>query len=241
MTQLQHPAAIVTGGARRIGRAVALALADEGFDIALHFNQSEDEANEVAEEIRRKGRLCSLYQAPLDDAEAACELISQVYEDFSRLEVMVHSASIFRPSGFEGNALAVLDEHMNIHVRAAWVMGAEFVAKVKRGSIIHFLDTKITKNQTEFAAYLLSKKTLADLVKMTAAAFAPAIRVNAVAPGFILPPEGKDQLYLQLRAADIPLKRKGEVINVTDTVCFLVKNDYITGQIIFVDGGEHLI
>jgi NAD(P)-dependent dehydrogenase (short-subunit alcohol dehydrogenase family) len=236
-----NPSALVTGGARRIGRAVALALADEGFDIALHFNTSEQEANATAAEIRAKGRLCSLYQAPLNDTEAARGLVAQVHEDFPGLELLVHSASLFKPSGVGIEALPLLDEHMDIHVRAAWVMGAEFADQVKRGSIIHFLDTRITTNKTDFTAYLLSKKTLAELVKLTALAFAPAVRVNAVAPGFILPPEGKDQKYLDLRTMDIPLRRKGEVSDVTGAVSFLAGNDYITGQVVFVDGGEHLL
>lgn len=235
------PAVLVTGGARRIGRAVALALADDGWDVALHYHTSEEEAKRTAAEIKRKGRRCVCFKAALDQPLAAEELLKDVVKAFPSLQALVHSASLFKPSGLGVEALPLLEAHFNIHVRAAWTMDAAFVRLVGCGSIVHFLDTRITSNKTEFAAYLLSKKALAELVRLSAVSFAPLVRVNAVAPGFILPPEGKGAAYLKNRAVDIPLKRKGDVANVTDAVRFLVRNDYITGQVIFVDGGEHLI
>ncbi|MBF0594516.1 MAG: SDR family oxidoreductase [Candidatus Omnitrophica bacterium] len=240
-TKVHPPAVLVTGGARRIGRAIALAFADSGWDVALHFNTSGKDAESTAQEIRGKGRQCVSFQACLDEpGEAGC-LVERAGKFFPGLQAMVHSASLFRPSGLEEKDLFFLDEHMGIHVRAAWMLDAAFVRGVGKGAIVHFLDTKITTNKTEYAAYLLSKKALAELVKMSAVSFAPAIRVNAVAPGFILPPEGKGAGYLRSRAADVPLQRKGKLLNITDTVKFLVDNDYITGQVIFVDGGEHLM
>lgn len=239
--QALAPAALVTGGARRIGRAVALALADDGWDIALHYHHSVDEANKTAAEIRSLGRRCVCFPAALEKPAEASRLVRDALKPFPGLNALIHSASLFEPSGFGEDALPLLDEHLNIHVRASWVLGASFVKDVQKGSIVHFLDTRVTTNKTSFAAYLLSKKALESLVGMTAIEFAPNVRVNAVAPGFILPPEGKGPRYLRSRAAGIPLKRKGDVEHVTDTVKFLLANDYVTGQVIFVDGGEHLI
>jgi NAD(P)-dependent dehydrogenase (short-subunit alcohol dehydrogenase family) len=234
------PAALITGGACRLGKAVALALADDGYDIALHFNTSVKEAEQTAALIRRKGRRCVTFQCDLCDMAAAQELVRAAHRAFPGLSALIHTASVFKPSGLGVDDLPRLDEHMNIHVRCAWVLGAEYAARVKRGSILHFLDTKITADRTAFAGYLLSKKALAELVRMSAADFAPNIRVNAVAPGFILPPKNSKAAFAKSRAAQVPLKRQGRVEHVTEAVRFLLSNDYITGQVIFVDGGEHL-
>jgi len=232
---------LVTGGARRIGRAVALSLAADGYDIALHYNASAADALKTAAAIRKLGVECDIFSADLRDTVDTEALLCGVLRRFSRLAVLVNSASIFRPSGLGNDGLKLLDENLAIHVRAPWVLSAGFVKAVKAGVIINFLDTKISGNMTAFGAYLLSKKALSELTKMQAVAFAPRVRVNAVAPGLILAPEGKGAGYLRQRARSIPLKRPGAVKDITQAVRFLVTSDYVTGQTVFVDGGEHLI
>jgi NAD(P)-dependent dehydrogenase (short-subunit alcohol dehydrogenase family) len=136
--------------------------------------------------------------------------------------------------------LGLLEKHWAVHVKAPWGLTAEFAKLVKNGAVVNFLDTKIAKNKTDFGAYLLSKKALAELTTMQAVRFAPRVRVNAVAPGLILAPEGRGPWYLKKQAAGIPLKRPGSIRNIIQAVRFLITNDYVTGQTIFVDGGEHL-
>jgi NAD(P)-dependent dehydrogenase (short-subunit alcohol dehydrogenase family) len=241
MRQAKRPAALVTGGARRIGRDVALALAADGYDIALHYNTSAADAAKTAAVVRKLGVDCDIFPADLLDAGEAAALLRGAARRFPLLNVLVNSASLFLPSDMGVQGLVLLEQHLAIHVKAPWALSAEFVKVVGSGVILNFLDTKVTKNQTDFGAYLLSKKALAELTKMQAVAFAPAVRVNAIAPGLILAPEGKNAGYLRQRAAAIPLKRPGDVKDVIAAVRFLVTSGYVTGQTIFVDGGESLI
>ena len=130
---------------------------------------------------------------------------------------------------------------MAVHVKAPYILTQEFARLCKAGSIINILDTHITENRTAHFDYLLSKKTLAAFTQQAAVSLAPKIRVNAIAPGLILPPVAEKADYLNRLAKKIPLKRKGNIENITHAVQFLAKNNYITGQVLFIDGGEHLI
>ena len=157
------------------------------------------------------------------------------------MSVLVNNASIFETSTVAGFSGSSFDRHMNINLKAPMILTREFAAACRRGHVINILDTHITSNKTDHATYLLSKKGLAELTKMAAVEFSPRVRVNAVAPGLILPPAGKSTKHLERLAKDVPLKRKGSLGNITRTVEFLINNDYVNGQIIFNDGGEHLL
>jgi pteridine reductase len=233
--------ALVTGGAQRIGRAICLMLADRGFNIALHYNHSKKEADEVAAEIKSLGGKCKTFACDLGQQKQVLLLLEKVHAAFGDLSLLVNNASIFRPSKFQRNELALLDEHWMINFKAPFILSADFARLCKEGHIINILDTKVTKNKTTHIAYIISKKALFDLTKLCAVEFAPKIRVNAVAPGIILPPPGKDAGYLKKRAQDIPLKKAGDVGYITQSIQFLLDNDFLNGQVIFVDGGEHLI
>jgi len=241
MKKDRRPAVLVTGGARRIGRAVALALAADGFDVAVHYNRSAPDAVKTAVAIKKTGADCDIFQADLFDEGDAAGLLWSVAKRFPSLSVLVNSASLFVPSDMGGEDTELLQKHWAVHVKAPWVLTAEFAKIVKSGVVVNFLDAAIAKNKTDFGAYLLSKKALAELTMMQAVRFAPHVRVNAVAPGLILAPEGRGSWYLKKRAAGVPLKRPGNVQDVTRAVRFLIASDYVTGQTIFVDGGEHLV
>jgi len=234
-------AALITGGAKRLGKAIALTLAQRGFDIAIHYNTNRNEAEATVKEIERLGRHCRLFAGNLADEDETKSLIPSVRKTFKNLNFLINSASIFKTSGIATRDTALLDAHYAINLRAPYILTAGFAEQCKKGQIINILDTHITKNKTSHAGYLLSKKSLADFTKMSALHLAPRIRVNGIAPGLILPPEGKGPGYLARLAKNIPLRRKGSTRNITQTVEFLLENDYLTGQIIFADGGEHLI
>lgn len=236
-----RPAALITGSARRIGRAMALALAEDGFDIALHYNKSSIAAAKTARMVRSLGAACDLFPADFGVEGEANRLIPVVTRRFSRLMVLVNSASVFVPSGLGAEDMLLLEEHMMVHVKAPWVLVSEFAKLARRGVVINCLDTKVSSNVNDFGAYLLSKKTLAELTKMQAVHFAPNLRVNGIAPGLILKPEAKKPGYLRQKAACVPLKRHGNVGNVIQALRFLINDDFVTGQILYVDGGEHLL
>ncbi len=232
--------ALVTGGAKRIGEAICRALARSGYSIALHYSTSGIEADQTAKRIHKEGGVCATFACDLTDAHATEDLVPSVLEEFGRLDVLINSASIFEKSSLESGSLELWDRHFAVNLKAPYVLMRSFARYAKEGSIINLLDTHIVRNKTTHAAYLLSKKALADLTKMAAVEFAPRIRVNAVAPGIILPPVSQEDKYLDRLAKQIPLQRKGKVENIAHAVSFLLENDYVTGQVIYVDGGEHL-
>jgi len=239
--KLKKETALVTGGANRIGKAIALTLAGLGYHIALHYHRSPKDALKTAVQIRKKGVICKLFCTDLSHEYGAKELIPAVLEKMSPVTLLINSASIFEPSELVSLDLDNLDRHFAVHLKAPYILTSTFAARCKTGHIINILDTHITKNKTAHFAYLLSKKSLFELTKLSAVALAPKIRVNAVAPGLILPPSGQNSAYLSRLAKRVPLGRKGEVSQITQSVKFLIENDYLTGQVIFNDGGEHLL
>ncbi len=233
--------ALVTGGARRIGEAVCRALARRGYSIALHYKTSGAAAEQTAKRIHKDGSVCATFSCDLADARATEDLVPSVIEEFGRLDVLVNSASIFEKSALAEGGLDVWDRHFAVNLKAPYILMRSFAHYAKQGSIVNILDTHVSRNKTAHAAYLLSKKTLGELTRMAAVEFAPRVRVNAVAPGIILPPGSQTDGYLDRLARQIPLQRKGKVENIAHAVLFLLENDYVTGQIIYADGGEHLI
>ncbi len=222
--------ALVTGGAKRIGEGLAFKLAEMGFKIALHCNSSLTAAQDVAKRIQEKKGVCEIFPCDLNDEYAVQTLISTVRKQFPGLNLLMNNASVFEKSDIKTYDLENLKRNFTINLFTPYILTAEFARHCKKGHIINILDTHITKNRTAHFDYLLSKKTLAELTNMSAVALAPDIRVNAIAPGLILPPAGKN----------VPLMRKGNVEDITRAMEFLIKNNYLTGQIIFCDGGEHL-
>ena len=234
-------AALVTGAAKRIGQAMAITLAKRGYDIALHYHSSYPNVQKTAQLIKRHNVQCRLFSCDLSQESSTQKLISDVKNEFGHLNLLINSASIFIPSVFDGQNLNLFNKHFNINLKAPFILMSEFARLCKRGQIVNLLDTNIVKNKTSYVAYLLSKKALGELTKMAAVSLAPAIRVNGIAPGLILPPEGKSKGSLQKRAQQIPLKHVGNTRSICQSLEFLLDNKYLTGQILFNDGGEHLI
>ena len=240
MVSEHKKAALVTGGAKRIGKAVALMLADCGYDIAVTYRTSEIEAQALAKEIQAMGNNAKAFKLDLFCPETIPGMLADMRSDFPGLELIVNNASIFERCEFRRSSLDDLDNNLSVHLRSPYVMVNEFAKFAEKGHVINILDSRITAVKTAYFAYLLSKKSLADFTEMAAAVLGPAIRVNAVAPGFILPPEGEADDYIAKFAEKIPAGRKGDIADVLNAVSFLLENPYVTGQIIFADGGRHL-
>ena len=232
--------ALITGAARRIGQAIALEVASLGYNVALHYHHSKEPAEAIAAEIRQKGVECGLFSCDLSDEDQTAQLIAKVFKKFPGLNLLVNSASIFERSKFSLQDLKLFNDHFAVNLKAPFILSSEFFRLCKKGQIINLLDTNIVKNKTSHVAYLLTKKSLSDLTKLAAVEFAPHIRVNGIAPGLILPAKGDTAESLDRMAQNIPLKRKGALGYITQSVRFLIENDYLTGQFIFNDGGEHL-
>ena len=234
-------AALVTGAARRIGREISLRLAEEGWDVVLHYSSSHEEAERTAGQIRGNGVACHLLQADLADSKRVVEIIPAALSLAPGLELLVNNASIFERSPIAETDIALYERHMAVNLRAPFFLIRDFASLCKKGQVLNLLDTRIVRNESAYAAYTLTKKSLAELTRMAAREFAPSIRVNAVAPGLILPPEGGDTDTFERMAARIPLERGGDPKQIADAAIFLAGSEFITGQVIHVDGGEHLL
>jgi len=232
---------LVTGAAKRIGKAICLSLSSLGFNIALHYNHSSREAKKLSEAIWNKGGRCELFFCDLSNGKQTHQLISSVQKIFSDLNVLINNASIFEPSTIKNSTMSLLRRHFAVNFDAPFILTSQFSKKCGKGHIINILDTHIVHSATQHSTYLLSKKALQALTQLSAVEFAPHIRVNAVAPGLILPPDQKNPDYLERLAQKIPAQKKGNVDQVAQTIVFLLNSPYITGQTIFVDGGEHLV
>lgn len=233
-------AALVTGGARRIGRSIALALAKAGYDIALHYHSSGSEAAEIGRQIEALGRSRQLFSCDLNDTKQVRSLIPEVFKSLPHCNVLINNASIFQQARLLETDERIFERHWNINFKAPFFLTQDFARHCRSGQVINILDTKIVASHLDHFIYTLSKKALFEFTRMAAKELGPGIRVNGVSPGLILPPEGKDSADLDRKAAGIPLRRKGDLEELMAAVLFLVESPFITGDCIFVDGGEHL-
>lgn len=233
--------ALVTGASRRIGRSTAIALAGAGVHIVVHARRSrEAEMLKVCGEVEACGVKCWRVTADIENPGEYESLIAGAIQTAGAVDVLVNNASIFTAGTLADVGWGDVVRHMQVNAWSPFVLSREFARLARKGSIVNILDTKISGYDRSHVAYILSKQMLASLTKMCAKEFAPDITVNAVAPGLILPPAGKDETYLENLAQTVPLKRHGGPDDITDAVLYLLSAGFVTGQIIFVDGGRRL-
>jgi NAD(P)-dependent dehydrogenase (short-subunit alcohol dehydrogenase family) len=234
--------ALITGASKRIGKALAEHLADKGWNVAVHFNSSEKPAEELVNELSVKypQQKFRSFRANLYETNEVLALISKVVGKFGTIELLINNASTFDPGYLAESSVDLYDRQMNVNLKAPFFLMRDFATLCKKGNIINFVDTRITSNKSNFAAYSLSKKGLWDLTQMAALEFSPLIRVNAIAPGVTLPPDDKDEDYLQNLAQNIPMKKPGGLEPIIKSIDFILENNHLTGQLLFADGGENL-
>ncbi len=234
--------ALITGAAKRVGRSLAEYLAAKGWNVLIHFNSSEKPARELEAALRKNypARHFACFRSNLADEQEVKELIPRIIREYGKFQLLVNNASAFNPGYISGTGTELFNQQLNVNLKAPFILIKDFADYCKKGNIINFIDTRITTNQSDFAAYSLSKKALWELTKMAALEFGPHIRVNAIAPGITLPPEGKDESYLQNLAEKIPMKKPGGLTPVLKSVGYILDNDHLTGQRLFADGGENL-
>ncbi|WP_417445862.1 SDR family oxidoreductase [Kangiella sp.] len=236
----QQKVAIITGGAVRVGRAIALELAKQGFAIALHYNHSAEKAQQTAKEIEDLGVSVKLIQANLAVPDSCNEIIRQSAE-LGNLAVLINNAAIFPDNDTLADDLSHWDQVMNLNLRAPLLLSQAFAASnPQQAHIINILDARINHPAGDHIVYRLSKAGLWHLTESLARELAPHIQVNGLALGAILPPPGADEDHFKRMAEQIPLKRTGNPQAIADTVAFLLGQSFITGTVIPVDGGEFL-
>jgi pteridine reductase len=232
------PIALVTGAADRLGKVFALTLARQGFDIMLHYHQSFDEALQTQAEIESVGRRATLSQADLTDPAQIQSLMSNL----NSLTVLVNSAAFMPRGNVDLLTIENWDISLDLNLRAPFLLAQE-CAKIMNtgGLIVNITDVGAQKAWSRYTSYTVSKAALESLTKILARALAPQIRVNAIAPGFVLQSDIVSDEEWQRLVNRIPLKRPAQTAEIASALEFLLKNEYITGQTIVVDGGYSLI
>jgi len=238
---LERKTALVTGGAKRLGRAVAIGLADAGANVVIHYNTSSNAAEELRRLLLGKGVNAWTLGGDLSQPRIAEGLFDVAEQEAGDISILINSASIFPSDGLRDVDEASLEPNIRINALAPFLMTKALAARGREGSVINFLDTRIVDYDREHVSYHLSKRMLFSLTRMSALEFAPRLRVNGIAPGLILPPPGKDETYLAGMAHTNPLNTYAGAEDIVDTALFLLRSRFVTGQVVYVDGGRHML
>jgi NAD(P)-dependent dehydrogenase (short-subunit alcohol dehydrogenase family) len=235
---LMIPLALVTGAAQRLGKAFALTLAGLGFDIVLHYHRSVEAASETQAQIESMGRRAILQQADLTDPAQIHSLVATL----DTVRILVNSAACMHREDISALTLADWDQTLDLNLRAPFLLAQACAEKMMDGGlIVNITDIGAQKTWSRYPSYSVSKAGLDSLTRILARALAPRIRVNAIAPGFVLQSEVVSDEDWQRLIQRIPLQRAAKLQEVTSALEFLIRNEYITGQTIVIDGGYSLI
>ncbi len=239
---LEGKLVLITGAARRVGRELALAVARAGGDLVIHYGRSQAEALSLADEIHALGRQAYLVQAELADPDQVMELVPQAGQH-GRLFALVNNAAIFQPLTWQNTDLQAWNQHLMVNLTTPFLLSQEFARQVppgETGRIVNLLDWRALRPSKDHLPYTISKAGLAALTHALAAALAPAITVNGLALGAILPPSQGTAPENLLKS--VPAGRWADLQEVGQALLFLLDGpSYITGEIIHIDGGRHLV
>lgn len=238
---VQH-AALVTGAGRRLGRVLATRLAALGCDVVLHAHTGEREARDLASRLHVRGAQAHVVTADLADPGQVEGLVDRARKAAGRdLDFLVNNASTYTPSRVESLTWPTFQSDMAVNAWAPFALARAFHAQAKQGgAVVNILDTRIADYDWDHAGYILAKDVLARMTRTQAVALAPRVRVNAVAPGPVLPPEGAGEAALERYVKHLPLARTPRPDDVADAVLYLLGARSVTGQVVHVDGGRHL-
>jgi pteridine reductase len=239
--ELRGRVALVTGAGRRLGRAMAAALADEGMTLAIHHHASGTGAHTLRDEIVAAGGRAVCFEADLTDAHAAQALPSRVVAEFGQLDVLVNSAAVMYRLGLEETTPERWDAIVNLNLRAVFfcTQGAAAALRAARGKVVNMADLAGLEPWPGFAAHSVSKAGVVMLTKVLALSLGPDVTVNAIAPGAVLVPDEYEEEERDRLARATPLRRLGSPSDVVSALLYLLEGgDFVTGEVLVVDGGR---
>lgn len=244
--ELNNKTALITGSAKRVGRALALALARQGCHIVVHYGRSAEAARQTVAEITEMGVNAWSISADLNDETAVSGIVPFAVQQTGRLDILINSASIFPPEDFLNAGSSTWDKNMMVNLKAPFLLSQAFARALpqgRQGKIINLLDAVAMRPKNHHFSYTVSKFGLEGLTKATAHALAPHnIQVNGIALGAILPNINDDPALFDKMAKKIPAGRTGSPQEVVNAMLYLLQSaDFVTGEIIRVDGGKHLV
>lgn len=241
---LDGQTALVTGGGKRLGRAISLALGRAGASVVVHYNRSAGEASEVCGALEGMGVRARSLQADLSSPERLEAMGAEAWDWTGGVDLLVNNASIFPSGRLKDMTFDSVTANMAVNAWAPFALTRALWARAdavdRHAAVVNLLDSRLVGGDPLHAAYFVSKSALAQLTTASALEFAPVLRVNAVAPGPILAPEDKTAEYLRQQLDRLPLQRGGGTDAIAEAVLYLATADFVTGQTIFVDGGQHL-
>ncbi len=241
--ELGGKVALVTGAGRRLGQAMARALAGRGMTLAIHHHASSAGARQLRDEVKAAGGRAECFAADLSDAEAACALAPRVMESFGQLDVLVNSAAVMHQVSFEDTTPELYDAVLGLNLRSVFfcTQGAAPALRASRGKVVNLADLAGLQPWPGFAAHSVSKAGVVMLTKVLARSLAPDVTVNAIAPGAVLVPDDYDAGERERLAKATPLGRLGSPGDVVAALLFLLEGgDFVTGEVLTVDGGRLL-
>lgn len=235
--------ALVTGAAKRIGRAVALGLADDGFAVAIHHNRSATDADSLVEQITQAGGQAMSVACDLADEDQTAGLIARVTARLGPLGLLVNNASLFERDEALDTTREGWEAHMAINLRAPFVLTQAFARQLpaeRHGNVVNLLDERVLNLTPHFTSYTMSKAGLWTLTQTLALALAPRIRVNGIGPGPVLPSPRQTEAQFERQYQALPLQRPIALEEIVAAVRFILAAPSMTGHIILLDGGQHL-
>ena len=239
---LKNKVALVTGGAKRVGREIALTLAREGCAIALHYHTSRSDAAKTAKEIEKLGAPVALFEADVSQSKQVQKTVQAVLKKFGQIDILVNNAAVFKRTPFPKIPEKDWDFHLNINLKGPFLFCNEIaphMLKQKSGKIVNLADWAGLRPYTNYLPYTVSKAGVICLTKSLAKTLAPHIQVNALAPGPVMLPPGMSQKEKETLIKNTPLKKIGTANDVAQGVLFLIQHSsFITGHTLLVDGGR---
>jgi NAD(P)-dependent dehydrogenase (short-subunit alcohol dehydrogenase family) len=234
---------LITGAARRVGRGIAADLARHGWGVAVHYGHSEGEAQELVDQLRAEGARALAVQADLARENEVAALVDRAAQGLGPLTCLVNNASVFEDDSALEATRASWDRHMEINLRAPFVLTQGFARQLPQGAdgnVVNIVDERVWNLTPHFVSYTLSKSALWTLTRTLALALAPSVRVNAIGPGPVLPSHYQSQASFERLCAAMPLRRGTSPAEIASAIRFLVAAPSMTGQMIALDGGQHL-
>ncbi len=234
---------LITGAAHRIGAHLAREMGKAGWTVALHYHGSLGDAEAVSEDICKAGGSCGLFSADFSREDEVQNLIAAVTNEMGPLAALINNASVFENDTALNATRDSWDLHMEVNLRAPFVLSQAFVKQLgdeQQGSIVNMIDQRVWNMTPHFASYTLSKAGLWAMTQTLAQAFAPQVRVNAIGPGPTLPSVRQSPEDFQAQFESVPLKKPTDLMEISNAVLYIMGANSMTGQMIALDGGEHL-
>jgi len=234
--------ALVTGGAHRVGRALSTALAEAGMRVAINYNSASAEADALVRDLLARGHECRAYRSDLTHPDAPSSLIADVTRDLGGLDVLVNSAAVMRRTPVDDVSVTEWDDIFALNLRAPFFLSQAarpWLRKVN-GCIVNLADLAAFETWPEYIPHGISKAGIVQMTRAMARAYAPEVRVNAIAPGAVLLPDDWSDATRAHFASTTPLRRIGSPTDVVEALLYLLRADYVSGDTLMVDGGRHV-